>query len=286
MQAKKRFLKEKDLLDYFRYLKEQEKSRQTIEKYKRDLYALWNQLKGGQERNVDKEALIIWKEQLLEKYASSSVNGKLAALNGFLSHMEWGELKIKPVRIQRTVFASPEKELTKAEYQRLVIAAGKMGNERLSLIIQTICGTGIRVSELPFITVDAVKNGRTEVSCKGKRRIIFLPERLRHLLNTYIGKHKKTNGAVFTTKKGKPIDRSNIWRDMKALCKDAMVDSQKVFPHNLRHLFARTFYSLEKDISRLADILGHSNVVTTRIYTMESGMVHARQMERMGLIIT
>ena len=168
----------------------------------------------------------------------------------------------------------------------LVRAADGMGNRRLSLVVQTICATGIRVSELKFITVDAVRTGHTEINNKGKRRTIFLPGKLRRMLSKYIKETHKIEGAVFTTRNGKPLDRSNIWRDMKALCESAGVEPDKVFPHNLRHLFARTYYGIEKDLSRLADILGHSSVNTTRIYTMESGAVHAHQIERLGLIIT
>lgn len=164
-------------------------------------------------------------------------------------------------------------------------AAQKKENERLVLVIQTICATGIRVSKLKFITVEAVQSGRAEISNKGKLRIGFLPEGLRKLLRKYIRNQKKTVGAVFTTRTGKPLDRSNIWRDMKKLCESAGVSEKKVFPHNLHHLFARTFYSIEKDLSRLADVLGHTNLSTTRIYTAESGAVHARQMERLKLIV-
>ena len=184
------------------------------------------------------------------------------------------------------MFQDERRELTQAEYKRLVNAAEMAGNRRLSLVVQTICATGIRVSELQFITVDAVRTGHTEVSNKGKRRTIFLPKKLRQILHKYLKETNKTEGAVFTTRNGKPLDRSNIWRDMKALCDSAKVEPDKVFPHNLRHLFARTYYSLEKDLSRLADILGHSSVNTTRIYTMESGAVHAHQIERLGLIVT
>ena len=190
------------------------------------------------------------------------------------------------MKIQKALFCDERRELTRAEYARLVSAAQKVGNERLSLVMQTICATGIRVSELRFITVEAVTTGRAEICNKGKRRTVFLPGRLRRLLRKYLQKQKKTAGAVFTTRTGRPLDRSNIWRDMKALCESADVEPGKVFPLNLRHLFARTYYSLEKDLSRMADILGHSSVNTTRIYTVESGGVHQRQLERMGLIIT
>lgn len=219
-------------------------------------------------------------------HAPATVNSILAAVNGFFRFMGWKDIAVKLLKIQKALFCDERRELTRAEYARLVSAAQKKGNERLSLIMQTICATGIRVSELRFITAEAVATGRAEVCNKGKRRTIFLPDRLRRLLRKYLQKEKKTAGAVFTTRTGRPLDRSNIWRDMKNLCESAGVEAGKVFPHNLRHLFAKTYYSLEKDLSRLADILGHSSVNTTRIYTVESGGVHQRQLERMGLIIT
>ena len=219
-------------------------------------------------------------------HAPATVNSILAAVNGFFRFMGWKDIAVKLLKIQKALFCDERRELTRAEYARLVSTAQKVGNERLSLVMQTICATGTRVSELRFITVEAVTTGRAEICNKGKRRTVFLPGRLRRLLRKYLQKQKKTAGAVFTTRTGRPLDRSNIWRDMKALCESADVEPGKVFPLNLRHLFARTYYSLEKDLSRMADILGHSSVNTTRIYTMESGGVHQRQLERMGLIIT
>ena len=219
-------------------------------------------------------------------HAPATVNSILAAVNGFFRFMGWKDIAVKLLKIQKALFCDERRELTRAEYARLVSAAQKVGNERLSLVMQTICATGTRVSEMRFITVEAVTTGRAEICNKGKRRTVFLPGRLRRLLRKYLQKQKKTAGAVFTTRTGRPLDRSNIWRDMKALCESADVEPGKVFPLNLRHLFARTYYSLEKDLSRMADILGHSSVNTTRIYTMESGGVHQRQLERMGLIIT
>ena len=268
---------------YAAYLREQERSPATVEKYVHDLTALAVFLAG---RSISKGALLEWKETLIENYAPASVNNKLAAVNGFLSFCGMGALRLRKLKIQKALFLSEEKELTKAEYIRLVKAAEQTENERLSLVIQTICATGIRVSELRFITAEAVQCGRAEVSNKGKRRVIFLPDKLRRLLKTYLQKQKFTAGAVFLSKNGRPLDRSNIWRDMKKLCESAGVEPSKVFPHNLRHLFARTFYSIEKDLSRLADILGHSSVTTTRIYTAESGAAHARQIGRLGLVVT
>lgn len=215
-------------------------------------------------------------------HAPATVNSILAAVNGFFRFMGWKDIAVKLLKIQKALFCDERRELTRAEYARLVSAAQKVGNERLSLVMQTICATGIRVSELRFITVEAVTTERAEICNKGKRRTVFLPGRLRRLLRKYLQKQKKTAGAVFTTRTGRPLDRSNIWRDMKALCESADVEPGKVFPRNLRHLLARTYYSLEKDLSRMADILGHSSVNTTRIYTMESGGVHQRQLERMG----
>ena len=268
---------------YAGHLREQERSAATIQKYIHDLSALLGWLGGGA---LTKAALIEWKEELVAAYAPATVNSMIAAVNGFLAFMGWNDCKIKLLKIQKALFRDEGRELTRAEYARLVQAAERQENQRLSLIIQTICATGIRVSELQFITVQAVQTGRAEIFNKGKRRSVFLPAKLRKLLKNYLQKQKITAGAVFVTRNGKPVDRSNIWRDMKRLCESAGVAPSKVFPHNLRHLFARTYYSLEKDLSRLADILGHSSVNTTRIYTAESGAVHARQMERLGLLIT
>lgn len=264
-------------------LREQEKSASTTQKYTHDMAALCDYLAGAV---LTKTTLIGWKEYLTERYAPASVNTMLAAMNSLLDFCGWQDLKVKPLKIQKSMFCDEGKELTRAEYVRLIRAAEAEGNQRLSLVIQTICATGIRVSELRFITAGAVQSGRAEISNKGKYRTVFLPEQLRQLLKKYLQKQKRTDGPVFVTRTGKPLDRSNIWRDMKALCESAGVEPGKVFPHNLRHLFARTYYTLEKDLSRLADLLGHSNVNTTRIYTVESGNVHARQMERLGLIVT
>ena len=268
---------------YALYLREQERAVATIEKYVHDLTSLSAFLAG---QVMTKGLLLEWKENLIGQYAPASVNNKLAAVNGFLAFCGLNELRLRKLKIQKALFLSEDKELTKAEYVRLVKAAERAENERLSLVIQTICATGIRVSELRFITAEAVQAGRTDVNNKGKRRTVFLPDKLRRLLRTYLRKQKITAGAVFLSRNGKPLDRSNIWRDMKSLCESAGVEPSKVFPHNLRHLFARTFYSLERDLSRLADILGHSNVSTTRIYTAESGAVHARQIGRLNLVVT
>lgn len=268
---------------YLTHLREQERSAATLQKYRHDLNELCGYLHNAP---LNKSALIDWKELLISKYAPATVNSMLIAVNGYLRFYGWQGLSVKLLKVQKALFIDESKELTKAEYDRLVQEAQRKNNERLALVIQTICATGIRVSELRFITVESVQNGRVEISSKGKRRMVFLPDKLRQLLRNYVRKQKKTAGVVFTTRTGRPLDRSNIWRDMKGLCERAGVAPEKVFPHNLRHLFARTFYSLERDLSRLADILGHSSIVTTRIYTAESGIIHARQMGRLGLVIT
>ena len=269
--------------EFAAFLRDQERSDGTIQKYVHDLTALSAFLDG---RPVSKGLLLEWKEILIGKYAPASVNAMLAAVNRFLSFCGRSDLRLRPLKIQRALFLPEDKELTRAEYIRLVKAAERNENQRLALVLQTICATGIRVSELKFITAEAVQTGRAEVSNKGKRRVVFLPDKLRKLLKSYLQKQKITAGAVFVSRNGKPLNRSNIWRDMKALCASAGVEPGKVFPHNLRHLFARTYYALERDLSRLADILGHSSVTTTRIYTAESGSIHARQIGRLGLVVT
>ena len=268
--------------DYENYLVEEERSRNTITKYMRDLKSYFIFLQG---EAVTKESLVCWKEKLTQTYLPASVNSMLAAVNGFLEWAGYPQYRVKPLKIQREIFTKPEKELSKEEYIRLVKAAEEKQNCRLALILQTICATGIRVSELQFITLETARTGRTVVDCKGKKRTVFLPGALSRALQEYCREHGIKEGVVFRTKNRNPLDRSNIWRDMKNLCCSAGVEPEKVFPHNLRHLFARTYYHMEKDLSRLADLLGHSNVTTTRIYTMESGLEHAKQVERMGLVV-
>lgn len=275
-------LNRKNIETYLQYLREQEKSAGTLEKYKRELYELLSFLSG---KNESKEELISWKAQLEQKYRPAGVNGRLVAANGSFSFFGRYDLRMKLLRIQKEIFAKEEKELTKGEYIRLVQAAERKGNMRLSLVIQTICAAGIRVSELQYITVESLKKGRAEVNCKGKRRVIFLPMDLLRKLKNYAKEKGISTGVIFCTRTGCPLNRCNIWSDMKKLCRDAQVNPQKVFPHNLRHLFARTFYSLEKDIAKLADLLGHSNIETTRIYIMESGREHQEKLEKMRLVI-
>lgn len=268
---------------YVDNLQDQERTENTVKQYTSYLhmFSLW--LDG---RALTKQELIRWKNQLSENYAVASVNTMLAAVNGFLRFMGWNSIVVKLLKVQKALFRSEDKELSCDEYTKLVQTADRNGDTRLSLLIQTICSTGIRVSELKFITVEAVQCGKTEVFNKGKRRLIFLPEKLRRILRRYIQEQKINSGAVFITRTGKPLDRSNIWRSMKGLCQEAGVDAAKVFPHNLRHLFARQFYSQEKDSYRLADILGHTSINTTRIYTMESGWTHANQINRLNLVLT
>ena len=270
------------ITSYLQFLKIQEKSKGTLEKYQRELLDLEKYLKG---KKVTKEDLLVWKEDLEKRYSPAGVNGRLVAANGFFSYSGRYDLRLKLLKIQKEIFISEEKELPRAEYGRLVRTAEKKGKERLSLLIQTICSTGIRVSELEFITVAAVKRGRAEANCKGKRRVIFLPARLQKKLKAYAAKKGITEGVIFASKSGRPLHRGNIWAEMKKLCKDAEVSPEKVFPHNLRHLFARIFYSLDKDIAKLADMLGHSHIETTRIYIMESGRIHRQKLERMRLVL-
>ena len=237
------------------------------------------------DRIPDKGLILNYKELLGRKYAVRSANSMLAALNAFLRFAGRHDLCVKQFKVQKEAYCSEEKELTKAEYKALVRAAEQKNNERLSLVVQTICGTGIRVSELQSITVEAVRRGEAVVSCKGKTRKIFIVKALQKKLLRYAAEQGIVSGILFMTKSGKPLDRSNIWRQMKELCVQAGVSPQKVFPHNLRHLFARTFYGIEKDIAKLADILGHSNINTTRIYIITTGAEHRRRLENMRLIL-
>ncbi len=271
-----------ELIENFKIdLIEEEKAQATIEKYIRDILAFVKWLSG---RTVEKQTVLEYKQKLIEKYAPASVNSVLSSLNRFFAFAQWFNCKVKSIKIQKQVFAKQERELTKAEYDRLLAAALHKDNKRLYLLMQTICSTGIRVSELKFITVEAVKVQKAIINLKGKTRSVFLPDMLCKMLLRYIKEEKIKSGSVFVSKNGRPLDRCNIYHDMKKLCESANVDRSKVFPHNLRHLFARTYYSLEKDISRLADILGHSSVNTTRIYTMETGEIHRKQIQKLGLL--
>ncbi len=262
------------------YLYENEKSEKTIEKYMRDVRFFLCWLAG---RELNKSAVLEYKRELIEKYAPSSVNSILSSLNSLFLYLNWYDMKVKTLKIQRQLFANKDKELSRAEYERLLTAAKSKNNEQLFLLMQTVASTGIRISELSAITVCAVRTGQAEINCKGKLRQIFLPDKLCKMLGKYIKSRNIKNGSVFVTKTGKPLDRCRVWRLLKDLAASANVSKDKVFPHNLRHLFARTFYSLQKDIVRLADILGHSSVNTTRIYTTESGDAHKKQLQ-MGVL--
>ncbi len=272
-----------DLMNSFAtFLKNEEKSDATIEKYMRDVHR-FAEFVGKCE--VNKLRVMEYKTELGKSYAVTSANSMIAALNAFLRFCEWQDLCVKQFRVQRQAFCSEERELTKSEYIKLLDAATEMNNKRLNLIIQSICGTGIRVSELQYITVEALYKGEAVVNCKGKNRRIFIVPQLKKKLLRYVNEQKITSGAVFVTKSGKPMSRTNIWREMKQLCARADVPPSKVFPHNLRHLFARTFYTIEKDIAKLADILGHASINTTRVYIVTTGTEHRRKMEHMRLII-
>lgn len=269
--------------EFREYLYNEEKSQNTITKYIRDIQAFYFYAEG---RNIDKKILVAWKEKLVQSYAPTSVNSMLAAVNHYLNWQGMQRYRMKPVKIQREIFTKAEKELTKNDYIRLVNTANRRNNYRLSLLLQTICATGIRVSEINNITREAVHIGRAVVECKGKTRIIFLPKNLCRILCRFCRDQSITKGVVFRTRSGNPLNRSNIWRDMKALCKEAGVGWKKVYPHNLRHLFAKSYYQVHKDLSRLADLLGHTNISTTRLYTMESGIEHMRQIEKLGLVVS
>ena len=278
-----RILTQNKISDFYKWLKSEEKSENTIEKYIRDVTAFMAYL--GDDV-ITKETVIAYKSKLIaENYAVRSINSMLASLNSLFAFLGWVDLKVKSIKLQRQIYCPEEKKLTKAEYLRLVNTAKQKGNERLNLLIQTICGTGIRVSELQYITVEAVKCGEAVVSLKGKTRTVFIVKELKQKLLRYAAEQKISSGAIFITRSGKPMSRTNIWREMKSLCEQAGVNPQKVFPHNLRHLFARTFYGIEKDIAKLADILGHSSINTTRIYIITTGNEHRQRMENMRLII-
>lgn len=269
------------IISFKNYLIEEEKSENTIEKYIRDITFFMAWLCG---QEVTKILALDYKKELCKKYAPASVNAAISSLNSFFAFMEWHDIRIKALKIQRQIFSSKDKELTKAEYERLLTAAKSKNNERLYYLIQTMASTGIRISELSAITVETVIAGQATINCKGKTRTVFFPKELCKMLKKYAEENKIKSGSIFITRNGKPLDRSYIWKLLKSLCKDAGVSKDKVFPHNFRHLFARTYYNLQKDIVRLADILGHSSVNTTRIYTMSTGEVHRRQIQKLGLL--
>ena len=276
-----RIINNDQIQDFSDYLVREERSNATCEKYIRDVHSFLMFVGSNQ---VTKELVVAWKKELVEKgYAVRSINSMLASVNSFFGFLGWHDCKVKNIQLQQQTYCAEEKELTKAEYLRLLEAS--KGNEQLNLVIQTICGTGIRVSELRYFTVEAVRYGEITVNCKSKTRTILVPGKLKKLLLSYAKQKHITTGVIFVGKSGKSLDRSSIWRQMKQLCKTAGVKESKVFPHNLRKLFARTFYGIEKDIAKLADILGHSSINTTRIYIMTTGIEHRRKIERLGLIV-
>ena len=268
--------------DFGVFLLNEEKAKATVEKYVRDVTVFMNWLQGNE---VEKRLVIDYKTRIMESYKPASVNSIISSLNCFFTFMEWYQCRVKAIKIQKRVCAEERKELTKQEYERLVSAAEKAGNRKLYLLLQTICSTGIRVSELKFITVNAVMSKEAVINNKGKVRSVMLSKELCAALREYIKMKNIKSGSVFVTKNGKPLDRTYIWKLMKALCKSAGVSPEKVFPHNLRHLFARRFYSIHKDVIRLADILGHSSVNTTRIYTMETVDKYRTKIQQLGLLL-
>ncbi len=275
------------LQSFQQYLLQEEREEGTIEKYLRDAgrFLTWIGSALPTDASSWKEKVIQWKEHLSgEKYAPTTINSMLAAVNKLLAFLGFPEVRIKYLRVQRKLFRQSEKELTKEEYLRLIESAHMLGRERLALLIEAICATGIRVSEVRYLTVEAAREGRTEISLKGKIRTILLPGKLCRKLLKYARKINIASGEIFLTRGGKGLSRRQIWAEMKAICKKAGVAESKVFPHNLRHLFARTFYKVCRDVARLADVLGHSSIETTRIYLVSTGVEHARQLERLNLI--
>ncbi len=276
-----RKITENQIQSFYQYLIQEEKSTATVEKYLRDARA-FAQYVGNE--IVTKEVVMAYKKYLqIKEYAVRSINSMLASLNSLLDYLGWSDCRVKSMKQQKQVYCAEEKELTKAEYMRLLDAA--KNSPQLRLVIETICGTGIRVSELRFFTVEDVKRGEVVVNCKGKTRTILIPGKLRKLLLDFAKKEEIRSGVIFINRSGKPLNRCCIWARMKALCEDAGVNPSKVFPHNLRKLFARTFYGIEKDIAKLADILGHSSIDTTRIYIMTTGTEHRKKIERLGLVV-
>ena len=277
-----RIITEAHLTAYARHLRQAERSPATVEKYLRDAGAFARWLSG---RPVTKELAAGWKAYRREQgYSPVSVNVMLAALNGLFRFLGWDECRVKFLNVQRRLFRAAGRELTRPEYDRLLETARERGQERLALLMEAICATGIRVSEVRHLTVEAAQAGRAEVTLKGKIRTILIPNKLCRKLLKYAKKQKIVSGEIFLTRNGKSLSRRQIWGELKRLCRHAGVEPSKVFPHNLRHLFAVTFYRACRDISRLADLLGHSSIETTRIYLVTSSEELARQLDRLGLV--
>ena len=275
-------LSEREMEAFGEYLVAEERSRATVEKYLRDVRAFALYVGG---RSVTKALCLEYKAYLGEKYAVASANSMLAAVNAFLKFYGRQDLTVKQFKVQRSVCRPEERELTAAEYERLLAAARKRGEQRLFLLLETVSSTGIRVSELKYVTVEGAKRGTVYVNCKGKSRPVIFPRKLCERLLRYAESRGLTAGSIFVTRSGKPLCRTNIWREMKRLCEAAGVDRSKVFPHNLRHLFAVAFYKVKKDIAKLADVMGHSSIETTRLYIRESYKQHLRYMERVRLLL-
>ena len=287
MMGEMRKITDEMLKGYREYLWGEERSQATVEKYLRDVKGFRNYLSEGvgEDRTVNREKVREYKQFLRERYKVSSANSMLAALNSFFVFAGWEELKVKLFKIQRALYSRPETEMTEKDYGKLIRAAQKNGDDKMSMLIQTIGSTGIRISELKFITVESLETGRAEIYNKGKSRVVLLPVELTRLLKKYCRKAGIYAGSIFITRQGNPLDRSNVSKKMKQLGREAGVDVAKVFPHNLRHLFARVFYSIEKDVVRLMDLLGHSSISTTRIYTMTTEEQPRRQMSRMKMVL-
>lgn len=303
-----RILGTEEIERYRQYLKQEERAPATISKYLHDI-RLFLEYRGGDgkdkaeksgehaeqlslqasartgPRSLSRDDVLGFKEQLVKNYQPRSVNSMLAALNGFFAFMGWGDLRVKFIKIQRQIICEEERELSREEYYRLVKEAEKRGRERLSLALQTLCGLGLRISELKAVTAGAVRSGKLRILNKGKGRTVYMGRTLQARLLAYMKRKKIKTGEVFTTRTGRGLNRSNLWREMKRLCEKSGVSWNKIFPHNLRHLFARTFYAAQKDVVRLADIMGHSNIETTRIYTASSGREYRKKIEELGLVL-
>lgn len=276
-----RKITEETLAAFARQLGEEERSPATLEKYLREVRQFAAFLGG---REVTRELAAAWREELSARQSPATVNGKLTALDRLLAFLGWEDCRVKHLRVQRQLFRDSARELSREEYARLVETARRLGRGRLSLLMETICATGIRVSEVRYITVEAARSGQADIALKGKVRTILLPGKLCRKLLKYARQQKTASGEIFLTKSGKPLSRRQIWAEMKRLCLRAGVAPTKVFPHNLRHLFARTFYQATRDVAKLADVLGHSSIETTRIYLISTGAQHRRDLDRLRLV--
>lgn len=277
-----------DSLEKFReWLRNEDKSPGTIEKYLRDLSGLrrWLDRQGTGQQRIDRETGIRWREYLMEAgYSPVTVNSKIAALNTFLCFAGWNDCRVRFLKIQKRLFREESRELTRKDYEHLISEAYSLGKDRLALVMETMCAAGIRVGEVRYITAEAAKRGKAEIAWKGKIRTILLPKKLCRKLLEYAKKNKIASGELFLTRSGRSLSRKQIWADMKRLCEKTGVERSKVFPHNLRHLFAQTFYNASRDVAKLADVLGHSSIETTRIYLISSETEHTRQLDRLDLV--